>query len=186
MEDNGNRIAGPDSQARLFLWEARTDMRIQMPKWVSSVQWELPRSLLRMSKLWEGWELRRCMINIEKYNGLQMKTSEPGGGVRHLYSQCSGGRDRRISEFETNLNCKASSRTARTIQWNPALTKTKQSNKTKRTNEGVLVRRTWNVPSDLPTPGKGWRKGTAWCGYGWKAEPGEHWVTQPKDCRTPF
>jgi hypothetical protein len=42
-----------------------------------------------------------------------------GHGGAHLESQHSGGRGRRISEFEVSLVYKVSSRTARTIQRNP-------------------------------------------------------------------
>jgi hypothetical protein len=42
----------------------------------------------------------------------------PGGGDSHLYSQHSGGRGRRISEFKARLVYRVSSRTARTTQKN--------------------------------------------------------------------
>jgi hypothetical protein len=45
-----------------------------------------------------------------------------------------GGRGRRISEFEANLVYKVSSRTARAIQRNPVLKKTKTKTKTKAKN----------------------------------------------------
>jgi hypothetical protein len=50
-----------------------------------------------------------------------------GGG--HFYSQHSGGRGRRISEFEASLVYKVSSRTARAIQRNPVSKKQKQKTK---------------------------------------------------------
>jgi hypothetical protein len=48
-----------------------------------------------------------------------------------------GGRGRQISEFEASLVYRVSSRTARAIQRNPVLKKTKQTNK--QTNEKVII-----------------------------------------------
>jgi hypothetical protein len=45
-----------------------------------------------------------------------------------------GGRDRQISEFEASLVYKVSSRTARAIQRNPVLKKTKKKKQTKKRN----------------------------------------------------
>jgi hypothetical protein len=52
---------------------------------------------------------------------------QPGGGGTRLSSQPSGGRGRRISEFEASLVYKVSSRIARATQRNPVWkNKTKQ------------------------------------------------------------
>jgi hypothetical protein len=55
----------------------------------------------------------------------------PGSGGACLSSQYLGGRGRRISEFEASLVYRVSSRTARAIQRNPVLKKTKQNRKKK-------------------------------------------------------
>jgi hypothetical protein len=57
-----------------------------------------------------------------------------GRGGAHLYSQHSGGRGRRISEFEVGLVYKVSSRTARAIQRNP-VSKQQQQQTNKQTNQ---------------------------------------------------
>jgi hypothetical protein len=71
-----------------------------------------------------------------------------GHGGTGLYSQLSGGRGRRISEFQASLVYKVSSRTARAIQRNPvSKNKTKQTNKTKQNKKKkggkVIVVKGW-------------------------------------------
>jgi hypothetical protein len=56
--------------------------------------------------------MRSCLRKKTKSNLL-------GSGDTCLYSQHSGGRGRRISEFEASLVYRVSSRTARAIQRNP-------------------------------------------------------------------
>jgi hypothetical protein len=69
--------------------------------------------------------------------GLKMYFLAGLGGAR-LWSQHSGGRGRRISEFEASLVYRVSSRTARATQRNPVLknkqTKKNQKNKKQKTN----------------------------------------------------
>jgi hypothetical protein len=65
-----------------------------------------------------------------------LKKKDTGRGGTRLYSQHWGGRDRRISEFETGLVYKVSSRTARATQRNP-VSKTNKS-KNKQTNKRHL------------------------------------------------
>jgi hypothetical protein len=57
----------------------------------------------------------------------EIQTNNARSGGARLYSQHSGGRGRRISEFEASLVYRVSSRTARAIQRNPvSKNKTKQ------------------------------------------------------------
>jgi hypothetical protein len=81
----------------------------------------------------------------------QKKTERPGVVAHTFNPSTSGGRGRRISEFETSLVYKVSSRTARAIQRNPVSKKPnkKQKNKTnkqkkqKQTNKQKTERRTY-------------------------------------------
>jgi hypothetical protein len=56
---------------------------------------------------------------------------QAGHGGARPYSPHSGGRSRHISEFETSLVYKVSSRTARAIQRNPVSKKKTKQNKKK-------------------------------------------------------
>jgi hypothetical protein len=57
--------------------------------------------------------------NFKKLRQLDRKLKLAGRGGTRLQSQHSGGRGRRISEFEASLVYKVSSRTARAIKRNP-------------------------------------------------------------------
>ena len=61
-------------------------------------------------------------------------TQWPDSGGTHLKSQHLGSRGRRISEFETSLVYRVSSRKDRATQRNPVSEKTKQKTKTKTKN----------------------------------------------------
>jgi hypothetical protein len=54
--------------------------------------------------------------------------------VAHAFTQHSGGRGRRISEFEASLVYKVSSKTARGYTEKPCLEKTKTNKQTKQNN----------------------------------------------------
>ena len=56
----------------------------------------------------------------------KLRTTEPSSGGTRLYSQHSGGRGRRISEFEASLVYKVNSKTARATQRNPVSKKPKK------------------------------------------------------------
>jgi hypothetical protein len=60
-----------------------------------------------------------------------LKNEDTQGVVAHAFSQHSGGRGKKISEFEASLVYKVSSRTARATQRNPVSQNKTKQNKTK-------------------------------------------------------
>ena len=90
---------------------------------IASIEAEKPSLKVGTSILW-GWDL-----NYQKVE----KPTELGGGGARLSSQHSGGRGRRISEFEASLVYRVSSRAARAAQKDSVLKNqpNKQINKQK-------------------------------------------------------
>ena len=85
-------------------------------------------------------KMSECSTHLTTLLACNLKKKFPsaGRGGARLWSQHSGGRGRRISEFGASLVYRVSSRTARATQRNPA-SKTKQNKTNKQRNKYTQI-----------------------------------------------